>query len=169
MKTQAFFAQQIEFIKQCIRLGQDNKTVRSNYMQQWPETTTGMWEKRFAKANQQVKDEQKLVTELANARIEQEVAARVGHILTVAERKAILTQIAQGNCRVNKPKNIGGKFEYVECEPDFDDRIKAIAELNKIDGSYQPIRADITTNGQSLTPVTTTVIQFNGVDVPLLQ
>jgi hypothetical protein len=128
-----------------------------------------MWEHRLTKANKQIRAEQALITAQANAVVQLEIKQRAVRILSIAERKEILTQIALGQLTITKPINVGGKVEYVACEPDYTDRRQAIAELNRIDGSYQPIRTDITTNGQSLTPVTTTIIQFNGVDVPLLQ
>lgn len=169
MESKAYYIQQVEFIKDCVRAGEESSSIYHKYINRWPGTTKRMWEHRLTKANKQIRAEQALITAQANALVQLQIKQRAVRILSIAERKEILTQIALGQLTVNKPVNIGGQIEYVACEPDFTDRRNAIAELNKLDGSYQPTRTEITTNGQNLTPVTTTIIQFNGVDVPLLQ
>jgi hypothetical protein len=47
-----------------------------------------------------------------------------------------LSKIANGEVKVKKPFVIGGKIMEYPSEPDHNDKIKAIAELNKMDGSY---------------------------------
>ncbi len=160
---------QVEFIKDHLRQGKGYDFINRLFADRWPEMTQHQWGDRLRRANQQMLLEQQSITERANQLVELQAHQRATRILGVVERKEILTQIALGQLTVNKPINVGGKIEYVACEPDFTDRRNAIAELNKIDGSYQPFRADITTNGQSIAPVTTTIIQFNGVDIPLVQ
>lgn len=160
---------QLEFIKQQVRLGKESRKIREEFFERWPGYTYYQWERRFHTANKEIREEQALVTEKANDIVEIQIKQRAARILSVVERKEILTQIALGQLTITKPIVVACKVEYVACQPDYTDRRLAIAELNKIDGSYQPLRADITTNGQSITPVTATIIQFNGVDVPLLQ
>ncbi len=160
---------QIEFLKDCIRKGYTTLETRKKFFEKWPDCPHSSFIVRNTRANKQIREEQKAISKQAEQLVYHEIRSKAIRILSLVERKEILTQIALGQLTITKPINVAGKVEYVQCEPDYTDRRLAIAELNKIDGSYQPIRADITTNGQSLTPVTTTVIQFNGVDVPLLQ
>lgn len=160
---------QTEFVKDLMRQSLNLEDIRAQFYARWPEAGKKKWWRRCKLAREHLATEQAFVTDKANDIIELQIQQRAARILSVVERKEILTQIALGQLTITKPINVAGKVEYVQCEPDYTDRRLAIAELNKIDGSYQPIRADITTNGQSITPVTTTVIQFNGVDVPLLQ
>jgi hypothetical protein len=169
MKAKPNVKQQVEWLKQMILAGEETKVINKGFLEKWPDCTQRQYEARIIRVNREMRAFQNAITEKVNEYVNLELSTHVRRILSVVERKEILTQIALGQLTITKPINVAGKAEYVQCEPDYTDRIKAIAELNRIDGSYQPIRADITTNGQSITPVTTTIIQFNGVDVPLLQ
>lgn len=64
-------------------------------------------------------------------------------VASVAERMHILTQIIRGKLKVSKTA-IGeaGIINYDE-GPDFFDRINAMKELNKMDGSYVPIEKKV--------------------------
>ena len=160
---------QTEFVKDLMRQNITLDDIKAQFHARWPEAGKKKWWRRCKLAREHLAVEQALVTEKANDIIEIQIKQRAARILSVVERKEILTQIALGQLTITKPIVVAGKVEHVPCEPDYTDRRLAIAELNRIDGSYQPLRADITTNGQSITPVTTTIIQFNGVDIPLLQ
>ena len=65
-------------------------------------------------------------------------------ILTKEQRMKILTDIAQGNICVTKPMVVNGILTQAEVIPDFSDRKAAIAELNKMDGSYAPAKVENT-------------------------
>lgn len=59
-----------------------------------------------------------------------------GKILTILERKEILTQMALGNIPLIKYIVCDGVIQEREVVPNYNDRKAAIAELNKMDGAY---------------------------------
>ena len=66
------------------------------------------------------------------------------NILSTAERMEMLSKIAKGEVKIKKPFVIAGKIMEYPSEPDHNDRTKAIAELNKMDGSYAPAKTETT-------------------------
>ena len=72
------------------------------------------------------------------------------NILSTAERMEMLSKIAKGEVKIKKPFVIAGKIMEYPSEPDHNDRTKAIAELNKMDGSYAATKTDLTTNGKEI-------------------
>ena len=80
-------------------------------------------------------------------------------ILTKHERMEILTQIASG--QLTFQKEVPTKFgpQMITATPDFTDRKAAIAELNKMDGEYAPIRKDITSGGEPIKQITGIVVE----------
>jgi len=83
-------------------------------------------------------------------------------ILSKDERMEILTKIAKGDISIKK--EVATKFgvEILDVVPDFNDRKAAIAELNKMDGEYAPIRKDITSGGEKLAAPKFEIILDNG-------
>jgi hypothetical protein len=75
------------------------------------------------------------------------------------ERMSILTQIARGDTRVRRDKFFYDSKEglvvsqEVEELPDCNERVKAIAELNKMCGDYAPIKNDHTSKGEAIKQV----------------
>lgn len=76
-----------------------------------------------------------------------------GEIADKIERQKVLTQIMRGDTKIRADKFFyDGKTgtvvsQEVEELPDHVARIKAIAELNKMDGSYSPDKTEHTFNG----------------------
>lgn len=69
-------------------------------------------------------------------------------VMSKLERMQLLSDMAYGNVIVRKTIPIGGEDIQQECEPTHMDRIKAVAELNKMDGAYTPIKlADTDSEG----------------------
>lgn len=87
------------------------------------------------------------------------IEARKKAIMTADERKELLTKLITGEIKAKRPFVIGGKImEYPE-EPTHRDRISAIAELNKMDGSYTPIKvANTDKNGEDVQPLSDTQV-----------
>jgi hypothetical protein len=73
-------------------------------------------------------------------------------IMSVEERKAILTQIGRGEIPLMKYIVCDGEIQQKEVVPTWRDRRDAVAELNKMEGDYAPLKKDITTNGDSIAP-----------------
>lgn len=68
-------------------------------------------------------------------------------VISKTERMQVLSDIAIGKLKISKPifTKEGVIDSYVE--PDCNDRTKAIAELNKMDGAYAPQKIDNTIKG----------------------
>ena len=64
-------------------------------------------------------------------------------IMTIAERMEWLSKVALGEIRVKQPFVIAGKIMEYPAEPSISDRKAAIAELNKMDGSYAPVNSNL--------------------------
>jgi hypothetical protein len=89
--------------------------------------------------------------------IEMELDGSRDRIMNKLERMEILTQIARADIKLLKeiPGPLGTTFE-INVVPDYNERKAAIAELNKMDGDYAPIKNDLTSKGDKLqsTPAT---------------
>lgn len=68
------------------------------------------------------------------------IEARKKAIMTSDERKELLTKIANGELKIKKPFVIAGKIMEYSSEPDHADRMKAAAELNRMEGDYAPAK-----------------------------
>lgn len=71
------------------------------------------------------------------------IEARKKAIMTADERKEYLTKLVNGEIKAKRPFVIGGKIMEYQEEPTHSDRIKAIAELNKMDGDYAPVKSNV--------------------------
>ena len=102
--------------------------------------------KKYADLIAKERDILKAIVEDAKNKTVAEIAQM--NIMTSAERMEFLTKMAKGEVKVKQPFVIGGKIMEYPSEPTFAERRAAIAELNKMDGSYAPMqtKADITLN-----------------------
>jgi hypothetical protein len=98
--------------------------------------------KRYAKEIQEHKQLVKQAINNATSTAITEMAEK--NILSTAERMEMLSKIAKGEVKIKKPFVISGKIMEYPSEPDHNDRTKAIAELNKMDGSYAPAETKTT-------------------------
>jgi len=79
-------------------------------------------------------------------------------IMSKEERMEILTKIGRGEIPLVKHivvslgDNQGSVIKEREVVPTWRDRRDAVAELNKMEGDYAPLRKDITSNGESIAP-----------------
>lgn len=81
--------------------------------------------------------------------IELEKEAFKQGIIDKNKRMEILSQIALGNIPLKKPIVVDKIIESIDVVPDYADRRAAIAELNKMDGSYSPTQIqDVTKEKQ---------------------
>ncbi len=79
---------------------------------------------------------------LAEVSLDGEKEALKKAILSKHERMLILTQIALGEIPLQKPIVCAGEIKQIEVVPNWMDRKNAISELNKMDGSYAPIKQE---------------------------
>ena len=97
--------------------------------------------------------------ELSNIFLDGKKEALKKAILTKHERMEILTQIAKGEIPIVKHIVCDGVIQEVDVVPAWADRRAAIAELNKMDGEYAPIRKDITSGGEPIKQITGIVVE----------
>jgi hypothetical protein len=97
--------------------------------------------KKYAKEIQEHKQLVKQAINNATSTAITELAEK--NILSTAERMEMLSKIAKGEVKIKKPFVIAGKIMEYPSEPDHNDRTKAIAELNKMDGSYAATKTDL--------------------------
>lgn len=74
-------------------------------------------------------------------------------ILSKEERMKILSDMADGTLLIEKEiVTKSGVVRKIVLFPEYNDRRAAVAELNKMEGDYAPLKKDITTNGESIAP-----------------
>lgn len=93
--------------------------------------------KKYATLIQQERDKLneavsiKVIDKLSNLEVKK--------VLSVIERKHILSEIATGEVKIKKFIVCDGIIEERDAVPDSTDRKNAIAEFNKMEGAYTPI------------------------------
>ena len=123
------------------------------------QTTTRTFDRYWQLAKQIYSDE---IEALRAARLDVKIAAEVekvnSEIMDKNERMRVLTQMANGTLQVQRNVVTKDGVLTVLALPDYADRKAAIAELNKMDGEYAPVRKDITSGGEKLPPVNFQII-----------
>jgi hypothetical protein len=115
---------------------------------QWKEAS-----RRYLAANER---EQK-AKEVVRVQMAQELVKKA--ILSKHERMEILTQIARGEIPLTKHIVADGMIQEREVVPSWKDRRDAVAELNKMEGDYAPIKKDITSGGEPLKQITGIIVE----------
>ena len=93
------------------------------------------------------------------AAVSMEVKALKKAILSKHERQEILTQIAKGEIPLVKHIVCDGVIQEVDVVPAWADRRAAIAELNKMEGDYAPVKKDITSGGEPIKQITGIIVE----------
>jgi hypothetical protein len=140
----------IKEILQEMDFGTERAVCLSQVVEKWrvsSRTFDRYWSEahsRFKAANE--KDEKVF----DDVRVQMKAEALKAKILGKIERMEILSSIADGSLTFQK--EVPSKFgpQVITATPDYSDRRAALAELNKMDGEYAPIRKDITTGGEQL-------------------
>jgi hypothetical protein len=134
--------------------GEDRAAVMATLGVKWQlaqRTFDRYWAEARTRFEASMEEEKKA---FEGVRLEAKVLAFKSQIMGKLERMEILSQIARGEIPLTKPMVVGGgmysQIELVPVVPSWQDRKVAIAELNKMDGEYAPIRKDITTGGEQL-------------------
>lgn len=121
-----------------------NKSVTSNVAK----VKGSQLAKKYADLIAQERERIKKVVEAATDSKVAEIAQK--RIMSAAERMDYLTAIIEGRVKVKRPFVIAGKIMEYPAEPDINERIKALAELNKMNGDYQPHQIDIKSGGEKV-------------------
>jgi hypothetical protein len=82
--------------------------------------------------------------------LEVETSRARAKIMDKFERMEILSQIARAEINLVKEVLSIQGVEMLNVKPDYNDRKAAIAELNKMDGDYAPIKKDLTSGGEKI-------------------
>lgn len=154
----------IDSIIKGIEKGKDRGSLLSTIGKKW-QLSQRTFDRYLKIANEQHTEAQQAIkSKLVDIDTQAAIDARKKEIVAIEERKELLSNIATGKIKVKRPFVIGGKImEYPE-EPSHSDRIKALAELNKMDGSYQPQKIDAEISGS-----VKTVIQLFEDQPPLIE
>ena len=91
--------------------------------------------------------------------VSMEIKALKKAILSKHERQEILTQIAKGEIPLVKHIVCDGVIQVVDVVPAWADRRAAIAELNKMEGDYAPVKKDITSGGEPIKQITGIIVE----------
>ena len=91
--------------------------------------------------------------------VSMEIKALKKAILSKHERQEILTQIAKGEIPLVKHIVCDGVIQEVDVVPAWADRRAAIAELNKMEGDYAPVKKDITSGGEPIKQITGIIVE----------
>lgn len=116
---------------------------RTTFVRYWKEAND-----RYKKVNAEIQDE--LKSALKKGAIERTERA----IMDKLERMEVLTSIANGTLILKKYIVADGMIFEKPIAPDYNDRKTAIAELNKMDGDYAPVKKDITSGGKEIKAIT---------------
>lgn len=128
------------FIISELRKGSERGEILAKVSEKWqtPSRTFDTYHK-IAK-EQFLLERERIEKEKADITTQNELEGLKRELMDVNERKDILTKIARGEIPLNKPMVCDGVIQLVPVVPDWTDRRGAIAELNKMDGSYAPIK-----------------------------
>lgn len=131
----------ITFITDHLKRGiVERNKVLSKFVKKW-QVSDRTFDRNWKKALSAFTDYQKrLQKEKDEISIEAEKEAFREGVLDKTERMQILSQIARGEIPLTKPMVVDKMIQEVDVVPDWMDRRNAIAELNKMDGSYAPAK-----------------------------
>lgn len=145
----------IDYIVSCLEKGEQRGDILVKAGKKW-----GISKSAFDRWLKIAKDQHKGTQEAikkakATIDIENGIKERYRQIADVGERKEILTKIVRGQIPLTKPMIVKGRIRHIKTVPDWADRRAAIAELNKMDGSYAPDKiANTDTEGNDVKPYT---------------
>lgn len=133
----------IEFIKNCLRNGEDRKTILQKFTKLYNGLSVKTFDNRLKVAYEAIQKEFKKIESKSDKGIDKEIESRTMRVMTVVERIDILARMAYGELEREETLVSDGKAITVKTTPTFNDRRGAIAELNKMGGDYAPIKNEI--------------------------
>jgi hypothetical protein len=141
---------QIDFIIDCLRKGEKRQDILAKFCNIWQRVKIRTFDSRLKAASTALKAQQKRIEQSDDSIAAAMIKDRHEALMGSCERKEILAQIARGQIDVTLKKpcwdTAQRKFVMVPVSesPDHQARIRAIAELNRMEGSYAPDRLDLT-------------------------
>jgi len=157
---------QIEFIKDRLRNGQSRKDILQEFTETY-KTSVKTFDTRLKIATEAIRGESSRILEVSEAYVKEEIEGRKLKLMTVAERMDVLSKIAGGEIPLFKPMVVNGEIQMVDVVPDWMDRKNAIAELNKMDGSYSATKTEVAiTDGLKSITINPASLRKNDSDTP---
>ena len=133
---------QVEFIKDCLRKGEERKIILPKFTTIYRKSEK-TFNNRLKEARKSIQGEQQRIQQEAEKGIQKDIIERKSKIMTSIERQEYLTRVLNGEVKTKQPFVVGGKIMEYPAEPSLTDKLKALAELNKMDGSYSPIKTEL--------------------------
>lgn len=134
---------QIEFIVDCLRNGEKRGEIWQKFGKEWQDLSERTFDRRLNQAEAQMEGEISAIVERTEQSVAKEVEARKLKLLSVAERMDILARMASGELEAEKIVFTKDGAKKIKVKPDHTEIKAAIAELNKMDGSYSPVKQDV--------------------------
>lgn len=139
---------QIDFIVDCLRNGEQRNVIMGKFGKKWEQVSRTTFDRRLQAAQRIASEEIDNIKARAGESINAEIEARKLKILTVAERIDILTKMALGELESETLLITKDGIKKAKLKPTHNERRAAIAELNKMDGSYAPTKTDVTISAE---------------------
>jgi hypothetical protein len=128
---------QVLFLADLIRKGKKRSEMMVIYSKKWGKISVNTFDRRLASAKSIVKREQDELRKETDKKLKEESDHLVNEIISVLERKVILSKIAKGELEAYKCLSVRGELQRIKTTPDHTDIMKAIGELNKMEGEYK--------------------------------
>ena len=135
---------QIDFIVDCLRKGEQRKTILGKFGKKWESVSRTTFDRRLRQAEAHVASEQQRIKEQAEQDVVKEADALKSKILTSLERQAILSDMAKGELETEVLLVTKDGIKKAKAKPTHAERRAAIAELNKMSGDYAPAKSVVT-------------------------
>lgn len=154
----------VDFIVAELKQGSERGEVLAKCGKKW-QTPPRTFDRYFKEAKEQHTAAQQLIKDrIANDSAINALEAEKQQIMTVIERKKYLEGIINGTIKTKQPFVMKDKIVEYMAEANHSERMKAIAELNKMEGDYAATKQDVTIhspmiidwNGENSTDTKTT-------------
>lgn len=153
---------QVEFIKDCLRKGEKRKSILGKFGKKWAKISRTTFDRRLGLATAAISAEIKEIEAKAKEGMAKKAEVAMERILSVTQRQELLTLLALGKVKVEKPVWTAKGVRNLKCEPDHGDRIRAIGELNKMGGDYGATKSYLL--GDEDQPLSVAVSEESNID-----
>lgn len=133
---------QVDFIIPYLRKGCERKEILQNFSKLF-KVTDRTFDNRLKIAKKQLQFEIVELKGKVDSKVDKVAEVRKIEIMSALDRMELLQKIAKGEILVKKPYSTKFGIEMIEVEPDHNERKGAIAELNKMDGSYAAQKQEV--------------------------
>lgn len=137
----------------CLKLCETKwNLTRSTFVRRWNDANKEHFEAQQAKKSK-----------IADNDTIKAISAEIEQLDNIRERKKFLIGLYTGDIKIKQPFLMKDKIVEYMAEANYHERIKAISELNKMDGSYAPTqtKTDVTTKGNEIKQWSVTIVDAN--------